>query len=141
MKQMTLQIFILLLSFQMLHGQEIESQLEKSPQQLYDFYSLKQKRTKTAAWICFGSGIVMIGAGMAINVGGGIMDNDSTNNNEGLWLSYVGAATTLVSIPLFIKAGSHKRKAKLYLKSENMTFNVVGIEKSNYLVIGITIPF
>jgi len=134
MKRLLGILLILIMSSQLIQGQVIEPQSEKTPQQLYDFYSLKQNRTKTAAWICIGSGIVMIGAGMAINVG-------ATNANGGLWLSYVGAATTLVSIPLFIKVGNHKRKAKLYLKSKNVTFNVISIEKSNYLAIGLTIPF
>jgi len=141
MKRTLALFFVLLFAFEMANGQVIETQPEKTPEQLYDFHILKNKQNKTAAWICLGSGIVMIGAGMAINLGGGILDNDSTNNNEGLWLSYVGAATTLVSIPLFIKAGSHKRKAKLSLKGNSVSFGNIVIEKSNYVSMALTIPF
>jgi len=141
MKRLLIILLILIMSSQLINGQVIEPQPEKTPQQLYDFYSLKQKRTNTAAWICIGSGVVMIGAGMAINLSGGILDNDTTNNNEGLWLSYVGAATTLISIPLFISAGSHKRKAKLSLKGDSVSFGSIVIEKSNYVSIAFTIPF
>ncbi len=140
--KLTISVFLVLLfAFELANGQVIEPQPEKTPEQLYDFHIIKSKQNKTAAWICLGSGIVMIGAGMAINMGGGVLDNDTTNNNEGLWLSYVGAATTLVSIPLFIKSGSHKRKAKLSLKGDSVSFGNIVLEKSNYISVALTIPF
>ncbi len=44
---------------------------------------------------------------LAINMNNGIEDSDETS--KGLWLSYLGGAVTLVSIPLFISAGKHKK--------------------------------
>jgi len=115
----------------MIQSQVIESTTDKSSQELFDFYTLKQKKNKTTAWVMLGTGIGMTIAGIGINMSGGILDGDSTNNDKGLWLSYLGAATTIASIPFFISAGKNKRKAKMYLNnsiskinfSQNRNFN------------------
>lgn len=96
---------------------------DKTPQQRYDFHRSKKKANNTAAWITLGGGVAMIFGGIGINLSGGILDDDTTNNSKGLWLSYLGAATTLTSIPLFISAGKHKKKAKIQLQNGVVGFN------------------
>jgi hypothetical protein len=73
-------------------------------------YLKKSKSQKTAAWVLFGGGLGMVSGGIAINLSGGILNG---NGSKGLWLSYVGGATVLSSIPLFITASKNKRKAAL----------------------------
>ena len=80
-------------------------------------------------------------AGIGINLSGGILDNDSTNNDKGLWLSYLGAATTIASVPFFIAAGKNKRKAWLSLKGESITFSNLSYKKSKHLSLALTIDF
>ena len=88
-----------------------------------------------------GTGIGMTIAGLGINMEGPLLDNDATNNDKGLWLSYVGAATTIASIPFFITAGKNKRQATLSLKNEISPLNNLTINNSNYTSIALTIEF
>lgn len=118
-------LIILILNFSFINttfSQVLEDEKNQSPQELYDFHISKRKANNTAGWITFGGGIAMIVGGFGINTGGGIIDNDSTNNNKGLWLSYLGGATTLASIPLFISAGKHKKKANIQLQNGALGF-------------------
>ena len=71
-------------------------------------YLQKSKQQKTIAWIMLGSGICMVGGGLAINLSGGILNG---KGSKGLWLSYLGGVVTLTSIPLFIAASKNKKKA------------------------------
>jgi len=81
-------------------------------------YLQKSKQQKTAAWIMLSSGAAMIGGGLAINLSGGIL---SGNGSKGLWLSYLGGATALASIPFFIGASKNKKKAAgLSFKNETI---------------------
>ena len=105
-------------------GQVLTEEKNQSAQELYDFHISKKKANKTVAWITLGGGVAMIVGGIGING----FDGDTTNNSKGLWLSYLGAATTLVSIPLFIASGKHNKKAKIQLQN-----GAVGFEnKINY---------
>ena len=76
-------------------------------------YLKKSKKQNTTAWILLGSGIGMSIGGYAIAGGplGGIGGNPNDNPNKGVWLVYLGGATTLASIPLFIAASRNKRLA------------------------------
>jgi len=71
-------------------------------------YLRKAKNQRIAAWVSLGGGIGMIISGFSINVSEGWGDG---NQNKGLWLSYVGGAAALVSIPLFITARKNKKRA------------------------------
>jgi len=118
-------------------GQVLTEEKNQSTQELYDFHISKKKANNTAAWIALGGGVAMIVGGLGINMSGGIVDNDSTNNNKGLWLSYLGGAVTVVSIPLFISAGKHKRKAKIQLQNGA----IGGNQKINYSAVSLTFSF
>ena len=92
-------------------GQVLTEEKDQSPQELYDFHISKKKANNTAAWITLSGGVAMIVGGIGINVAedlDNIFSDDNTNNNKGLWLSYLGGATTLSSIPLFIAKSKHK---------------------------------
>ncbi|MEP3836478.1 MAG: hypothetical protein ABJM36_02470, partial [Algibacter sp.] len=110
---------------------------DQSPQERYDFHISKKKVNNRAAWITLSGGIAMIVGGLGINMSGGILDGDSTNNNKGLWLSYLGGATTLSSIPLFIAKGKHKEKAKIQLENRTVGFD----NKLNYTGVSIVFSF
>ena len=118
-------------------GQVLTEELNQTPQELYDFHISKKKANNTAAWITLGGGIAMIVGGMGINLSGGILDVDTTNNSKGLWLSYLGGATTLGSIPLFIAGGKHKKKAKFQLQNGAVGFD----NKFNYSGISVVFSF
>jgi len=53
----------------------------------------------------------------------------------------VGGVISLSSIPFFISAGKHKRKATLSLKGEQNIVGNIKFDNSNYLTIQLTIPF
>ena len=114
-------------------GQVLAEEKNQSPQELYDFHISKKKVNNTAGWITLGGGVAMIIGGFGWNSSTGF-DGDTTNNSDGVWLSYLGGATTLVSIPLFIAAGKHKKKAKIQLQN-----GAVGFNNLNYT--GISISF
>ncbi|WP_067147688.1 hypothetical protein [Pseudotamlana agarivorans] len=118
-------------------GQALTEAQNQSAQELYDFHIKKKKTNNTVAWIVLGSGVAMIVGGYGINMSGGIIDNDSTNNNKGLWLSYLGGAVTVASIPLFISAGKHKRKAKIQLQNGAIGFD----HNINYSAVSLTYSF
>jgi len=118
-------------------GQELTEELNKTPQELYDFHISKKKANNTAGWITLGGGIAMIVGGIGINLSGGLLDEDTTNNNKGLWLSYLGGATTLSSIPLFIAGGKHKKNAQIQLQNGAVGFD----NKFNYSGISVVYSF
>ncbi len=120
-------------------GQVTTEEKNQSTQELYDFHISKKKANKTAAWITLGGGVAMIIGGLAINVSTvpkNLFDETKdVNSNEGLWLSYLGGATTLASIPLFIASGKHNKKAKIQLQN-----GAVGYHKK-FAYSGVSIVF
>lgn len=140
MKLIFSSLFLIFFSFQMIQSQVIEPTTDKSSQELFDFYTLKQRKNKTTAWVMLGSGIGMTIAGIGINMSGGILDGDSTNNDEGLWLSYLGGATTIASVPFFIAAGKNKRKAKMYLNNSISKINFSQNRNFNCWSVSLIIP-
>ena len=112
----------LLFSIFFCESQEDITQVSLANEQQYNFHIEKKKSNNLAGWIVLGSGVAMVFAGLGINMKDGIVDGDSTNNNQGLWLSYLGGATTLVSIPLFLAGGKHKRKANLIINNNKLSF-------------------
>jgi len=124
-----------LIAIQQIQSQVIEPTTNKSSQELYDFYTLKQKKNKTAAWIFLGSGLAVTAVGFEIGNKGDLDDIGTT----GL-LVVLGGATTLASVPFFIAAGKNKRKAWLSLKKVQNSVGNINFDNSNYLSVSITIP-
>ena len=135
-----------LIAFQQTQSQVIEPTTNKSSQELYEFYTLKQKKNKTAAWIMLGGGLVITMAGLVVNsedeVGEmltlGFMEFEKVHKGD--WMIYLGSATTLASVPFFIAAGKNKRKAWLSLKKVQNSVGNINFDNLNYLSVSITIP-
>lgn len=108
-------------------------------QQLHDMYRKKRNNNMIAGWAMVGAGTAMVIGGIAINLDSGFDFNSNTNQNKGLWLSYVGGATVLGSIPLFVCAGKNNRKAKLALTSGNAFNGRAG--KETVAGLSLTVPF
>ncbi len=135
-KQITIVLCFLMFTPLLVKGQEIDNSYNTPPHELNYMYLKKHKTQKTIGWICLGSGAVMILGGLAINSSQGWGEG---NQNNGLWLSYLGAGVVLTSVPLFISAGSNKRKAEIALKKETVSMGI--FEKTNNYSLSVTIPF
>lgn len=132
------QIFLFgcfLLSIQFILAQHIDTVMHQTPQSLHDFYMHKRKVNTIAGWIVVGSGIGMFVGGASINISSGWGEG---NHQRGIWLCYLGGATTLASIPLFVMAGVNKRKAKLALKNETVLDRKI-YGNFNYAALALTI--
>lgn len=143
-----LYLIILLLSFQIPQAQLIDNTTTKSQQELFDYHILKQKKNKTTAWILLGSGVAMGIVGIAIleNNAEEIITDIYTGkgSSSGIGSSFLiiaGGASTLASIPFFISAGKHKRKATLSLKGEQNLVGNITFRKYNNLSVSLTIGF
>jgi len=125
-----------------MQGQVVEQTTNNSQQELYDFHKLKQKKNNTTGWI-------MLGGGTALTLGTFISYN--SNSSAGLFGNIpsesqivtfsIGGALTLASIPFFISSSKHKKKALLSLKGVQNKVGNIQFDNSNYITVGITIPF
>ena len=136
MKRILSTIFILLLSFQMVQGQVIEPQPEKTQQNLQDMYIKKHRTNKIAGWVCLGAGVGMIIGGAST-----AMNHLFSDGNEGSGLILAGVGFSLVSIPLFDSARSNKRKAKISLQGEITDIGNLTFQNHKQIAISLTIPF
>jgi hypothetical protein len=137
MKKMSILFCISLFTMQLVIGQKIDNSISMSSQELHDFYMKKHKTYNIIGGIMLVSGIGMTIGGLATNASSW----GESNKNNGLGLFYFGAATTLLSIPVFITAGRSKRKAKLALKGETVNIRHRLPEKSIYPAIALTVKF
>ena len=87
------------------------SQTQSSPELSKDYYLQKSKNQKITAWVLLGAGVGMTVGGLLINLDQPYYGGSSTDNAKGLWLSYVGIASTLASIPFFISSHKNKKRA------------------------------
>ena len=71
----------------------------------------------------------------------GVANAESSATPIGVGMFLLGSAATIASIPLFIAAGSNKRKAMLSLKAKPLTFGIKSISNSNYTALTLSIPF
>ena len=151
MKLIFSSLFLMFFSFQMIQSQVIESTTNKSSQELFDFYTLKQKKNKTTAWILLGSGVVITMAGLVVNSAENSADEAVTALTLGLidveaghggdWMIYVGSVTTIASIPFFISAGKNKKKATLSLNNTVSSIKSPKFSNKNYTTVSLAIQF
>jgi hypothetical protein len=141
-------ILIVLLTSQIALGQVIEQTNTKSSQELYDYHTLKQQQNKKTAWILLGSGAAMTVTGFVIltNNSGKIIteifiDKNSNSGTASSLLIIGGGATSLASIPFFISAGKHSKKATLSLRGEQNIVSNIKIDNSNCVALNIIIHF
>ena len=123
----------------------MEPNNDKTSLDLYEVYTLKQKRNKTAAWIMLGGGVVMTLVGITLNSEDEVATMlslglvDVPKSHEGDWLIVLGSATTVGSIPLFTAAAKNKRKANMELKRMQGRITDLTFDKANYLCLSLTI--
>ncbi|WP_372767138.1 hypothetical protein [Lutibacter sp.] len=147
MKLIFSSLFLVFFSFQMIHSQVIDSETDKSSQELFDFYTLKQKKNKTTAWVMLGLGVVITMAGLVVNsadeaataVTLGLIDVEAEHGGD--WMIYLGSAATIASVPFFISAGKHKKKATLYLNKAVSSIKSPKFSNKNYTTVSLTIQF
>ena len=122
MKQFFVLLFLVV--FLTVKGQVVEP-VEKTPEKSHGYYTLKQHQNKEAARICLisGAGLIAVGGIVAIT---GIPNSESLATPIGAGMFVLGVASTVASIPLFITAGSNKRKARLSLKAETVYYGIKG---------------
>ena len=135
---------VLLLTFQHTQSQVIETTAVKSQQESYDYFTLRQKTNKTAAWICLGGGAGLFIGGMAIgsdSVNSDSFDEGASKFLGGVGMVVVGMAAVVASIPLFIVAGSNGKKARMSLKSETVTLGNLPFKNSKHMSVAFTIDF
>src|SRR5210317_505783 len=134
MKTTSITIILLLFTLSSTQAQLIEPAPNSSPQEFYDYYMIKNQKNKKAAWICLGGGAGLFAIGMAVGTAG-IMDWDSSKLGTGGGLAVAGMVGAAISIPLFISAGSNKRKARLsFENTQNKVGNIRFDNSSNFAV-------
>ena len=138
-------LVIFSLNVSIIQSQVMEPNNDKTSLDLYEVYTLKQKRNKTAAWIMLGGGVVMTLVGITLNSEDEVATMlslglvDVPKSHEGDWLIVLGSATTVGSIPLFTAAAKNKRKANLELKRMQGRITDLTFDKANYLCLSLTI--
>ena len=133
MKQLFLFLLVLIFSTQGILSQEKELKTEKSPQEMYDFYSLKHKKLKRTGFIILGAGVGAIITGIVITA--------TADSYDGVFIFLAGATTTFASIPVFIVAKSKKRKAEAILGTGKIGIEGVSFDNSRYVSVGLKINF
>ena len=140
-------LLIVLLSSQIAQGQVIEQSNTKSAQELFDYHTLKQKKNKTTAWILLGSGVAMTIGGFATLKNDGeklfrnLLTGKDANAGASAFLIIGGGATTLASIPFFVSASKHGRKATISLKRGQNAAVIRALDRYNYLAVSLKIDF
>lgn len=135
-KQLTF-FYLFFFVVQCISAQKADTTLYSSSQPLYNGYLEKAKINHTAAWATLGTGIAMMGIGTYVYTIQAIGEGDV--GSAGPILFYLGATSTLVSIPLFIRAGQNKRKANLSLKKESVFIGDKLFRKSGYTALSIAL--
>ena len=147
MKLIFLSFFLIIFSLQTTQGQVIEPPTDKSSETSFDFYSLKQKKNKTTAWILLGGGLALTIYGLAINTADesarllslGLFEIE--DEHDGDWMIYVGSAATIASIPFFVSAGKNKKKATLSLNNAVSSIKSPKFNKKTYTSVSLAIQF
>lgn len=105
-------------------SQEIAIDSVKVEQTTYDYHIEKRNKNRTGAWIALGGGAGLVVLGVANNFDQTFCfgDCEGVNPNDGLWPAYIGAASMVASIPLFIAARKHNKAAQIELKANPVVF-------------------
>ena len=135
MKQIILFLLVLIFSTQGMLSQEKELKTEKSPQELEDYYTMKFKKKKKTAWILLGSGVGVMALGTVFTV-----VTMGYGYEIGVVAFAVGAASSIVSIPFFIKAHSFKKKAAAS-SSFQVSLGTISMPQRNNFALGVSYNF
>ncbi len=140
MKKFVLFTFILL-AFQSVHGQEIDSLSAQTRQELYDFHFEKHKKQKKTGLILLGSGLVATITGTLIARNSDILGEDTEGFDAGASLALLGSLATISSIPVLISSGVNKRKASAYVNLSEYQPLDMTFPRSQSLAVGVKIEF
>lgn len=140
MKTFTL-FAVILLAFQSVHGQEIDSLSAQSRQELYDFHFEKHKKQKKAGLILLGSGVVATVTGTLVARNSDLLGEDTEGFDFGASLAVVGSLATITSIPILISSGVHKRKASAYVNVSGNRRMDLAAQGSQVVSVGVKIEF
>ena len=132
---------LILLAFQSVHGQEIDSLSAQTRQELYDFHFEKHKKQKKTGLILLGTGLAATITGTLIARNSNLLGEDTEGFDVGASIALLGSLATISSIPVLISSGVNKRKASAYVnlseyKPSDMTF-----PRSQSLAVGVKIEF
>jgi hypothetical protein len=139
MKKYALIFLMLFFTFSRSFAQLIEPPPNSPPKEFYDYYMIKRQKNNTAAWICLGGGAGLFAIGITVGADG-LLSLDSSKAGAGGGLMVAGALVSSVSIPLFISAGSNKRKARLSLESIQNKVGNIRFDNSKNYVVSLKIP-
>jgi len=142
MKILPLFFLIFILTFQNAFGQVIETSNDFSSKENYNFYSLKQKKNKTAAFVLLGAGTIIV-IGNYISYSNSTSDGFAGNvpSTSQIVVFGIGGASVLASIPFFISAGKNKMRASMYLKRESMAVSEFSDIKPKQMSLSLVINF
>lgn len=135
MKQLILFLLVFIYSTQGMLSQETELKTDQSPQELEDYYTMKFKKKKRTAWILLGAGVGTMVLATTFTVA-----TMGYGYEIGVVAFGIGAASTIASIPFFIKAHSFKKKAAAS-SSFQVSFGTISMPKRNNLALGISYNF
>lgn len=97
-------------------------------QSTYDYHIEKRNKNRTGAWVALGGGAGLVILGLANNFDQTFCfgDCEGVNPNDGLWPAYIGAASMVASIPLFVAARKHDKAAQIELRAKPVVFKSYG---------------
>ncbi len=137
MKNALLLLYLITISTQLLQAQKADSAAAASQQKMYDYYWQKHNKNATTGWVLLGVGLTSFAVGLSlINSASGIDDITVSS----VVLAGSGIVEMLVSIPFFISAGNNKRKSRLALKKETVSFGNKYLPNSGYTAFSISLP-
>jgi hypothetical protein len=108
-------------------------------------YLKKSQSQKISAWVLLGGGAVLATGGLIIGMNNMDIFSEETNSDYdlGMGMFWVGSASMLSSIPLFIASARNKGRsmsASAHLKLENyQAISRQGFSKSNYPALSLRI--
>ena len=134
MKNKFLSVLFLLQLFSMCtSGQELDPPVNRTPQQSHDYFMKKSRNNRTAGW-------VLVGTGSALYIGGALsisqLDIDAAST-----LVVLVVACCLASIPFFKIGSRNKKKAKLALSNQPVSYGCYRMQKMSYPSVGLQINF
>lgn len=147
MKNLLSFLLLTVFSFQSIQSQVRDTTAFQAEQKSYEYHIKKQQENRTIASMALGGGLLLTGVGIAVaannmDFSGMWTGGQSTSSNKGGiedGLVILGLASTVASVPLFIIAGSHGKKAQAALKTGAVSFNNHQVRGSQGIHVGITI--
>lgn len=138
MKPPILLFLLALFSVQTIQSQVIDSTMTESKKEISDFHFERSHKLKKTGYILLaaGGGAILTSYLIASNAG-----LYSTEMGVGSLIFLAGVGSTVASIPLFITAHNHKKKAELILSTGNLGFQGSTLYESGYASVGFRVGF